>query len=168
MNASKQQGHDLHAELHAELEVDPNYQARYHKSCVTKYLTKAKRSSGKKTSLDPSPLPQKRALSNIGPHPFEWLRPCLYCSGSCDLSGDPKHPNQWKPVYLVRETERKPNDDGIETTIEGRIKEKCFERGDDWSTDVLEHLADLTVKSADLHAAGTRLPRRMLQTVLWW
>ena len=41
MNASKQQGDDLHTGLHAELEVDPNYKAKYHKSCFIKYLTKA-------------------------------------------------------------------------------------------------------------------------------
>ena len=65
-----QQGHNLHTELHAELERDPNYQARYHKSCVTKYLMKAKRLSEKQASLDPSPLPEKRTRSNIVPPPL--------------------------------------------------------------------------------------------------
>ncbi len=42
MDASKQQGHNLHTELQAKLESDPNYQFRYHKNCVSKYLMKAK------------------------------------------------------------------------------------------------------------------------------
>ena len=48
---------------------------------------------------------------------------------------------------MVRETE---------TSLEVRIKEKCIERDDDWSGDILERLAGLSVLAADLHAADAR------------
>ena len=51
---------------------------------------------------------------------------------------------------MVRETE---------TSLEIRIKEKCFERNDDWSADILEQLADLSVRAADLHATDARYHR---------
>jgi hypothetical protein len=148
MDASKQQGHDLHTELQAELESDPNYQVKYHKNCVSKYLTKAKRTSEKRTSIDPSPLPEKRTRSLTST--FDWLRQCIYCSQPCELSPDPKNPTRWKPTYMVRETE---------TSLEVRIKEKCIERDDDWSADILERLADLSVRAADLHAADAKYHR---------
>ena len=45
IDASKQLGHNLHTELQAELESDPHFQVKYHKNCVSRYLTKAKRTS---------------------------------------------------------------------------------------------------------------------------
>ena len=51
---------------------------------------------------------------------------------------------------MVRETETSP---------EVRIKEKCIELDDDWSADILERLAGLSVRAADLHAADARYHR---------
>lgn len=146
--ASRQQGDGLHTELQTALDSDPDYLAKYHKSCVSKYLMKARRSSEKRNSLDPSPLPEKRTRSLASP--FGWLQQCFYCSEPCELSADPKNPARWKPAYLVRETE---------TSIEVRIREKCAERSDVWSAEVLERLACLSVRAADLHAADARYHR---------
>jgi hypothetical protein len=58
----------------------------------------------------------------------------------------------------VRETEKKKDEDGTEKTdvLEKRIKDKCDERADGWAGDVLDRLAGLTVRAADLHAADAR------------
>ena len=47
------------------------------------------------------------------------------------------------------------NDDGTEKTyaIDKRIKDKCAEKADEWTDNVLERLAYLTVRATDLHAA---------------
>ena len=148
IDASKQQEHDLHIELLAKLESDPHHPVRYHKNCVSNYLTKAKRTSEKRASLDPSPLPKKRTRSMTST--FDCLLKYIYCSQSCEISPDPKNPSRWKPAYMVRQTD---------TSLEDRIKEKCIERDDDWSTDIQLRLAGLSVRAADLHAADTRYHR---------
>ena len=70
MEASKIHGHNLHLELQTELNCDSMYQAKYHKSCVSKYLTKAKRMSVKRVAPSPksgpSILPKKRTRSSMG------------------------------------------------------------------------------------------------------
>ena len=71
IKASKQQSHDLHTELQAELQPDPNYQDSYHKICVSKYLMQAKRTSEKRNSIDISPLPEKR-MRSLTPT-FDWF-----------------------------------------------------------------------------------------------
>lgn len=151
IDARRLQGHGLHNELLAKLEIDPAYQVMYHKTCVTKYVVTAKRLSEKhKLTSEPSALPEKRTRSNVGP-PFDWLCQCFYCSRPCDIIVDRKNPNRWVPAYLVRETEGKANADTT-ATIEGRIRDKCRGRGDAWADDIRERLAGLTVRSADLHA----------------
>ena len=61
-------------------------------------------------------------------------------------------------AYLIRETGKNAKDDKTtgSATIEGRIRDKCHERTDHWADIVLERLADLAVRSADLHAADAR------------
>ena len=54
MRASEIPGDDIHSDLQIKLESDPTYQGKYHKSCVTKYITKETRSAEK----------QKRAISS--------------------------------------------------------------------------------------------------------
>ena len=159
IDASRLQDHGLYNELLVKLQFDPAHQVRYHKTCVTKYVVTAKRLSEKhKLTSDPSPLPEKRTRSSVGP-PFDWLSQCFYCSRPCNIIDDPKHPKRWQPAYLVRETEKKANDDRTTTgaaAIEGRIRDKCHERTDDWADIVLDRLAGLAVRSADLHAADAR------------
>ena len=79
IDASKLQGHEVHNELLSKLEFDPAYQAKYHKTCVTKYVVTAKRLGEKhKLTSDPASLPEKRTRSNTGPS-FDWLHQCFYC-----------------------------------------------------------------------------------------
>lgn len=129
IEASKTLGDDLHVELQTKLNGDPTYQAKYHKSCVTKYLTKAKRSSEKRTASSPSPLPGKRTRSSMGT-PFDWLSECFYCGRSCNIKQDPKNPSRWIPAYLLRETE---GGDQKTDAIEKRIRDKCCQRANEWS-----------------------------------
>jgi len=135
---------------------DPTYQAQYHKSCVTKYLTKAKRleEKHKRSTSGSFPPHEKRTRSSMG-SPFDWLHQCFYCHGPCNLDPGTRNPNRWVPAYLMRETEEKKDEHRREKieSIEKRIKDKCEERADEWAKDVLDRLAFLTVRAADLHAA---------------
>ena len=92
MKASEIQGDNLNSNLQTKLEKDPAYQGKYHKSCVTKYLTKATRSAEKqkRAASSPSHLHEKRTRSSTGP-PFDWLRQCFYCRGSCNVDQDLKN-----------------------------------------------------------------------------
>ena len=47
MKASEIRGDNLHSDFQTKLESDSTYQGKYHKSCMTKYLTKATRSAEK-------------------------------------------------------------------------------------------------------------------------
>ena len=89
------------------------YQAKYHKSCVSKYLTKVKRMLVKRVAPSPksgpSILPEKRMWSSMG-HSFDWLHQCLYCGGPYNNVKNSKHPHRWNPAYLVREIEKKTSD----------------------------------------------------------
>ena len=70
--ASEIQGDNLHSDLQTKLESDPMHQGKYHKSYVTKYLTKATCSTEKQRRATSSPphLHEKRTRSNVGP-PFD-------------------------------------------------------------------------------------------------
>ena len=93
-------------------------------------------------------------------HSFDWLHQCLYCGGPCNIVKDSKHPNWWNPAYLVREVEKKASDGPEKAeSIEKKIKEKCYERADEWAGNILVRLAGLTVRAADLHAADARYHR---------
>lgn len=156
IEASKIHGDNIHAELETKLGKDPNHAIKYHKACITKYLTKARRLFSKKQSAASSVVPEKRTRLSLGP-PFDWLRQCLYCGESCLLKPDPKNPQRWNPAYLVRETEEKRGSTADKTyTIEKRIKDKCAERADEWAEDVLHRLSGLIVRAADLHAGDAR------------
>lgn len=159
MDASKIHADNLHVELQAKLETNPTFQAKYHKSCVTKYLTKANRLSEKqkREASGPSPIPVKRTRSSTG-DPFDWLTQCFYCGKQCKLASDPKHPERWNPAYLIRETEKQATigETGITESIERKIKDQCDRRADKWAADILDRLAGLTVRAADLHAADAR------------
>ena len=106
MKASEIHGDNLHSDFQTKLESDLTYQGKYHKSCVTKYLTMAIRSAEKhkRAASSPSHLHEKRTRSNAGSS-FDWLRQCFYCRDPCSVDQDPKNPNRWIPSYLVRETE---------------------------------------------------------------
>ena len=112
MKASEIHGDKLHSDFQTKLESYSTYQSKYHKSCVTKYLTKATRSAGKqkRAASSPSHLHEKRTRSNAGPS-FDWLRQSFYCRGRCSVDQDPKNPNRWIPSYVVRETEQKLNNE---------------------------------------------------------
>ena len=93
-------------------------------------------------------------------HSFDWLHQCLYCGGPCNIVKDSKHPNRWNPAYLVREVEKKTSDGSEKAEfIEKKIKDKCYERADEWAGNILVHLIGLTVRAADLHAADARYHR---------
>ena len=162
IGASKIHGDNLHAELQNKIIENPIFQCQYHKSCVAKYLTKAKRLSEnlKQETSALSQPPAKRTRSSMG-DPFDWLSQCFYCGKRCDVFPDSKHPDRWNPAYLIRETEMKTTTDGTakKDTLETRIKAQCNERGDKWGSDILERLASLTVRAADLHAADARYHR---------
>ena len=51
MKASEIHGDNLHSDFQTKLESDSTYQGKYHKSCVTKYLTKATRSAKNRNKL---------------------------------------------------------------------------------------------------------------------
>ena len=93
--------------------------------------------------------------------PYDWLSQCFYCGKRCDVFPDSKHPDRWNPAYLIRETEMKTTTDGTtnKDTVETRIKAQCNGRGDTWGSDILERLASLTVRAADLNAADARYHR---------
>ena len=116
----------------------------------------------KRTATASTTLPEKRTRTSAG-HPFDWLQQCFYCCGPCDISPDPKNPQRWVPSYLVRETESKKTEEGnlvdLVDAIEIRIRNKCHERADEWSGEILERLAALTVRAGDLHAADARYHR---------
>ena len=163
MEASKIHGHNLHLEFQTKLNCDSMYQAKYHKSCVSKYLTKAKCMSVKRVGPSPgsgsSILPEKRMRSSME-HSFDWLHQCLYCGGPSNIVKDSKHPNRWNPAYLVREVEKKTSDGPEKAeSIEKKIKDKCYERADEWTGNILVCLAGLTVRAADLHVADARYHR---------
>lgn len=72
--ASKIHDDNLHAELQTKLITDPMFQPKYHKLCVTKYITKATRLS-KNTSLKHQHHPQSpsRGLGH------QWENPLIGC-----------------------------------------------------------------------------------------
>ena len=145
--ASKIHSDNLHSDFQTKLESDPTYKCKYHKSCVTKCLTKTTRlaEKQKRAASSSSHLHDKRTRSNAGPS-FDWLRQCFYCRGPCSVDQDPKNPNWWTPSYLVRETKEKHNKkDWTEKAdaIEKRIKDKCDERANDWADSVLGRLTCL-------------------------
>ena len=90
MKASEIHGDNLHSDFQTNLESDPTYQGKYHKSCVTNYLTKATRSAEKqkRAASIPSHLHEKRTRSNAGPS-FDWLRQCFYCRGPKSMDSIP-------------------------------------------------------------------------------
>ena len=163
MEASKIHGHNLHLELQTKLNCDSMYQAKYHKFCVSKYLTKAKHMSVKRVAPSPesgpSILPEKRTRSSMA-HSSDWLHHCLYCGGPCNIVKDSKHPNRWNPAYLVREVEKKASDGSEKAeSIAKKIRDKCYERADEWAGNILVRLAGVTVRAANLHVADERYHR---------
>ena len=162
IEASKIHGDKLHAKLQNKIIENPIFQCQYHKSCVAKYLTKAKRLSEnlKQETSALSQPPAKRTRSSMG-DPFDWLSQCFYCGKRCEVFPDSKHPDRWNTAYLIRETEMKTTTDGTakKDTLETRIKAQCNGRGDKWESDILERLASLTVRAADLPAADARYHR---------
>ena len=124
IEASKIHGDNLYAELQNKIIENPIFQCQYHKSCVAKYLTKAKRLSEnlKQETSALSQPPAKRTRSSMG-DPFDWLSQCFYCGKRCDVFPDSKHPDRWNPAYLIRETEMKTTADGTakKDTLETRI-----------------------------------------------
>ena len=95
IEASEVHGDNVHVELKTKLRSDSDYQIKYHKACMTKYLTKAKRLSSKlRSAASPSVVPEKRTRSSLG-HPFDWLYHCLYCGESCLL----KRKFQWTILF---------------------------------------------------------------------
>ena len=163
MEASKIHGHNLHLKLQTKFNCDSMYQAKYHKSCVSKYLTKAKRMSVKRVAPSPesgpSILPEKRTRSSME-HSFDWLHQCLYCGGPYNAVKDSRHPNRWNPAYLVREVEKKASDGSEKAeSIEKKIKDKCYERADEWAGNILVLLTGLTIRATDHHAADARYHR---------
>ena len=162
LDASRSHGEVVCSSIQAILS-DTSSQVAYHKACVSKFLITAKRSENKKrTATASTTLPEKRTRTSAG-HPFDWLQQCFYCCGPCDISPDPKNPQRWVPSYLVRETESKKTEEGnlvdLVDAIEIRIRNKCHERADEWSGEILERLAALTVRAGDLHAADARYHR---------
>ena len=164
MKASKTHNDHLDAVLQRKMENNPAYKGTYHKACVSKYLTKAKRLSDKMKHAGTSvsdPHPDKKTCLSLG-HPFDCLTQCLYCGCCCNIVPDPKHPDRWVPAYLVRETEGKLKNVATNQktdAIEKRIMDKCHERGDEWGDNVMRCLACLKVRAADLHAADARYHR---------
>ena len=110
IEASKTRNDNFHLEVQTKLKNDPSYQGKYHKKCVTKYLTAARRLSGKQKRtqvLSDAPfIPDKKIRTRTSF--FNCMQQCLYCGQLCEVVANPKHPpDRWRPAYLVRETREK-------------------------------------------------------------
>ena len=90
----------------------------------------------------------------MGP-PFDWLRQCLYCHGLCNVDQVAMQRTKICGFQHISwgKLKRCNNEDGTENTyaIDKRIKDKCDEKADEWTDNVLERLTYLTVRATDLH-----------------
>ena len=75
--ASQIKGDSLHANLSENVD---QCSVKYHKSCVSRYLTEGQRLSEKlkRAGTSATNVPSKRTRSSFG-EPFNWLTQCFYC-----------------------------------------------------------------------------------------
>ena len=74
----------------------------YHKSCVSKFLTKGKcLGSQKRPSTGSSQVPEKKWDQTLGLFLY-WLKQCFYCDKDCNVEQNKKYPNQWIQSHLIK------------------------------------------------------------------
>ncbi|CAH1795665.1 unnamed protein product, partial [Owenia fusiformis] len=134
-----------------QLNSNPDWTIKSHKSCVSTYTSKfhiereLKRTKPTK-ALDTSPVLTKRVRRSDIPT-FNFLEHCIFCGEICKPL-DPHNPKRWKKVIECKTADR-----GDKGSFKHNILQKCEERGDEWSKKVEVRLQGAV---SDLHAADGR------------
>ena len=88
---------------------------------------------------------------------FNFTKDCFICGDSCNVTGDPKHPDRWErnPGILCRTTDRGKDKGGrTRKSFKDVLLEICRKRDD-------IVMVRLHGAPSDLHAAGARLEGNM-------
>lgn len=121
-----------------------------HKSCVSIYTDKnkvskfEKRKRGSEEYSEEQPVKLRRSSLPS----FNFRQHCIYCGTDCVVVKDKKHPDRWRPAYMIRE---KQAEEG--KSIKQLILDTCNKRNDKWSSHVRIRVEGAV---SDLNAAEGR------------
>lgn len=150
ISCSEVYGDRKETELQNRLAEDQDLKFKCHKSCVSKYTDKNKvtRYETRKRSCEEVGEKQQPKVRRSVTSSFNFRQHCIYCGEDCVVEKDKKHPDRWRPAYIIREkivSQKK--------SIKELILDTCNKRNDEWSSHVRIRVEGAV---SDLHAADGR------------